>query len=591
MMLHRQIIKFRLCRNNATWDEFRGLYISEQDVDDLLPHFIEADLLPESTPAIDDTITRLSENIQKLESEISERKNNALSSGIDLRLEYLKQAFNLSSFEIDILLIGLLPELDLRYQKLYAYLQDDVTKKGATIDMILKLRGSSVEDRTVLRSIFLPQGRLLSNHLVSLQDTRSQNSASLLEKIVVIEERISNYLLDSNHIDTRLTTFLRLIDPEVTLSNLLLTDDVKARLHNLIKRRIQNEGAIFYLEGPYGSGKQITAEALCKEWGVPLLVVDLRQILSSDLPIGSVLQLVLREALLQKAYIYFDYFDLLLADNRDVEATRRNILESLSCYTGIVFLGSKLEWEPLGGLLEKPLVKIKLSVPPFDIRKQLWESYSTEYSPVVSDIDIYSLANKFHFTQGQIQDALVIAKNLTLGREEESQITTDDLYHACRTQSNQKLGTLARKIRPKFGWEDIILPKDHIMQLREITDQVRQKHVVYDKWHFGKKLSPHMGLNILFAGPSGTGKTMAAQIIANELGLDLYKIDLATVVSKYIGETEKNLDRIFKEAQDSNAILFFDEADAIFGKRSEVKDSHDRYANIEIAYLLQRMEE
>ena len=129
------------------------------------------------------------------------------------------------------------------------------------------------------------------------------------------------------------------------------------------------------------------------------------------------------------------------------------------------------------------------------------------------------------------------------------------------------------------------------MQLHEITNQVRQKYIVYDNWSFGKKLAPSMGLNILFAGPSGTGKTMAAQIMANELALDLYKIDLATVVSKYIGETEKNLDRIFEEAQDSNAILFFDEADAIFGKRSEVKDSHDRYANIEIAYLLQRMEE
>ena len=128
-------------------------------------------------------------------------------------------------------------------------------------------------------------------------------------------------------------------------------------------------------------------------------------------------------------------------------------------------------------------------------------------------------------------------------------------------------------------------------QLREITDYVKYRHIVFGEWNFEQKVSLGRGLNVLFSGPSGTGKTMAADIMSGELKLDLYKIDLSAVVSKYIGETEKNLDRIFKEAQDSNAILFFDEADAIFGKRSEVRDSHDRYANIEIAYLLQKMEE
>ncbi|MBE0480410.1 MAG: ATP-binding protein, partial [Dehalococcoidia bacterium] len=155
----------------------------------------------------------------------------------------------------------------------------------------------------------------------------------------------------------------------------------------------------------------------------------------------------------------------------------------------------------------------------------------------------------------------------------------------------QRLGALARKIQPRFTWTDIVLPKDQMAQLREVANYVKYRHVVYGEWNFAGKASLGRGLNILFAGPSGTGKTMAAEIIASELGLDLYKIDLSTVVSKYIGETEKNLDRIFTEAQTSNAILFFDEADAIFGKRSEVRDSHDRYANIEIAYLLQKTEE
>ena len=150
---------------------------------------------------------------------------------------------------------------------------------------------------------------------------------------------------------------------------------------------------------------------------------------------------------------------------------------------------------------------------------------------------------------------------------------------------------MARKITPEYKWGDIVLPADRLEQLREVCNHVKYRDRVYGKWGFGRKLSLGKGLSVLFAGPSGTGKTMAAEIIAGELGLDLYKIDLSTVVSKYIGETEKNLSRIFIEAETSNAILFFDEADALFGKRSEVKDSHDRYANIENGYLLQRMEE
>ncbi|MEI2612130.1 MAG: ATP-binding protein [Candidatus Promineifilaceae bacterium] len=183
---------------------------------------------------------------------------------------------------------------------------------------------------------------------------------------------------------------------------------------------------------------------------------------------------------------------------------------------------------------------------------------------------------------------MATARDLASWRNEP--LTEQDLFVASRAHSNQNLGTLATKIKPRYDWTDIILPYDTLNQLREMVNQVRQKPIVYGRWGFDRKLALGKGLHALFAGESGTGKTMAADIMAGELGLDLYKVDLSSLVSKYIGETEKNLDRIFTEAATSNAILFFDEADAIFGKRSEVKDSHDRYANIEISYLLQRME-
>ncbi len=160
-----------------------------------------------------------------------------------------------------------------------------------------------------------------------------------------------------------------------------------------------------------------------------------------------------------------------------------------------------------------------------------------------------------------------------------------------RLHSNQGLTNLARKIPPISRWDDLVLPPDPFNMLREICEQVKNRSLVYEDWGFDLKLSLGKGLNVIFAGPSGTGKTMSAGIIAGELRMDLFKIDLSNMISKYIGETEKNLEKIFTEAGESNAILFFDEADSIFGKRSEVKDAHDRYANIETGYLLQKMEE
>jgi SpoVK/Ycf46/Vps4 family AAA+-type ATPase len=186
-----------------------------------------------------------------------------------------------------------------------------------------------------------------------------------------------------------------------------------------------------------------------------------------------------------------------------------------------------------------------------------------------------------------------MTRSLALWRSDGATVspTAQDLYAACRAQSSGRLDNLAHKVRTTYTWADIVLPPDQIAQLREICIQVRHRRTVLETWGFDRHLAMGKGVNALFAGQSGTGKTMAAEIIAADLGLELYKIDLSTMVSKYIGETEKNLDRVFTAAQEANAILFFDEADALFGKRSEVKDAHDRYANIEVGYLLQKMEE
>ena len=206
----------------------------------------------------------------------------------------------------------------------------------------------------------------------------------------------------------------------------------------------------------------------------------------------------------------------------------------------------------------------------------------------VNNIDLSLLAGQFQLTTDQVVDTVHTAVDMAV--QENQPLENQHLFAAARIHSAARLSTVARKINPRYAWRDLILPDEQITMLRELVDTVRFRGVVLDDWGAGKKLVPSAGITSLFAGPPGTGKTMAADVMAGELGMDLYKIDLSGVVSKYIGETEKNLERIFTEADRSNAILFFDEADAIFGKRSEVKDARDRYANIEISYLLQRME-
>jgi len=303
-------------------------------------------------------------------------------------------------------------------------------------------------------------------------------------------------------------------------------------------------------------------------------------------------RLLLREAQLHNAVLYVSGLD----DARELESPmrRQDFLETLSQHRGITILAGKKRWAPLPGaaLAVQP---IPFNVLNFAESCSWWSAELARHGLTLEKASLELLAARFRLTAGQIRTALAGAMLESewrgAGQVSAPELSLDDLCSAARAQCGHDLGRLANKIEPRYGWDDIILPPDPLEHLREICAQAAYRTVVYGDWGFDRKLSLGKGLNVLFTGSSGTGKTMAAEVLARELRLDLYRIDLSQVVSKYIGESEKNLDRIFTAAENSNAILFFDEADALFGKRSEVRDSHDRYANVEISYLLQKMEE
>ncbi|MGH2890744.1 MAG: ATP-binding protein, partial [Solirubrobacteraceae bacterium] len=252
-------------------------------------------------------------------------------------------------------------------------------------------------------------------------------------------------------------------------------------------------------------------------------------------------------------------------------------------------------WPPLSALqlitaTEPPAdgigARVDVALPTHDERCALLRSALTP--DAIEDSVLERIASQFPLGPERLAEAVATAR---AEAERDSSGLEQTLWQACRLRARSRATGLATVIEPRRNWDDLVLPERLLQQLQELSMQVAQRPVVYEHWGFGERLGRARGITALFAGPSGTGKTMAAEVLAGALGVDLQRIDLAGVVDKYIGETEKHLRTIFDAAERSGALLFFDEADALFGKRSDVRDSHDRYANIEVDYLLQRMED
>lgn len=601
LLIRWQIHRLRKERLNDPREEFRGLFISEEEIDDILksnlnPSEEYSSRTPESAEA-----DGFNEIFRELNTRITQRTSASLEKGVCLSLFRLACLFELTPFETDCILVCLAPELEIKYERLYAYLQNDVTKKRPTVDLVLKLLCHSFEDKIRSRLFFLCKGPLVKCHLLRFFDEVQERQTPLISRSLKLDDRIVDFLLGFHGVDSKIKGFARIKKPQAQMNELIIPSGIKKTANQLLpilkngkknrKRISLTANPVLYLKGPSHNGQLQVAEAMCRRMNLNLLEADMDGLISEDLPFEMGIELVLREALLQSSAVYFKRMDRFL-EEAEKNGTKEGIfLSALEDFPGPVFLEGEKKWEPKSDIPSFPFFKLEFPVPPYSLRKKLWES-SLKGCPVQDGLDINDLANKFQFTGGEIRDAVQNAMRLAFMRNSGGfSLSLEDLYEGCRARSNQRLAFFSRKIQPRYGWKDIVLPKDKLSQLKDISNYVKYKNVVYGDWGFDQKLSQGKGLNAFFHGPSGTGKTMAAEVISRDLGLDLYKIDLSSVVSKYIGETEKNLNKIFKEAETSNSILFFDEADALFGKRSEVKDSHDRYANIEVAYLLQKMEE
>ncbi len=478
-------------------------------------------------------------------------------------LERICGTFGLSSFERDVLLLCAGVELDSSFAQLCASAQGDPTRTHPTFSLAL---AALAEPHW---SALTPAGKLRHWRMIE-----PVTGGSLVLSPLRIDEWVLHFLTGTPYLDERLSS---LIEPVGSVGEMPPSQVALAKRIVTAWSTANGQSAlpVIQLCGKERSSKRAIAATACKGLGLGLSVLSAQIIPTSPAELEAFNRLWCREAFLSGTALLIDCEELEMAD-----ASRTSAVGTFLEQTASPIIVSSRERRPA---FERTTITWDVSKPSSSEQQLIWQTVLGNLSSPMNG-QVERLVAQFSLSPPAIRSACVNATT------DGSKLDAQQLWDACREQARPRLDNLAQRIEPAADWGDLVLPEPQFETLREIAMQLRHRATVYERWGFGSKGSRGLGISALFAGASGTGKTMAAEVLAGELRLDLYRIDLSAVVSKYIGESEKNLRRVFDAAEEGGAILLFDEADALFGKRSEVKDSHDRYANIEVSYLLQRME-
>jgi hypothetical protein len=491
-----------------------------------------------------------------ISDEVALRLNYAESfSGVDERLHAISDALGLDLVEAAVLAVCAAPELNPRYGRLYSYLQDDVTRKLPSPRLVGQLlEGERLSSADVMVALGADQRLRRLGALKFLGDAHTP----LAERPIKVADRLAAALLGGRMDESAEPMRLRRVPlPAYDPGRGEAVDAVAALLRQPSRLPI-------VLTGPDA------LPLLARAYGRPLVVVHVLDIGTPAIMADAALV----SALEQRPVVFQGLEDIDPSDRRQLlvaieERPERTVIAAPSPAAALA-------------LGDRTVLRVDAPAPSFAERRQAW-------ADLTGNPDPRDAAAKFRLSMSQIVEAAEVAR-LSAEARGEGTAGSADLDLGARQASSSRLGELAVPLPHGYGWDDLVVPERQRALLRSISAYLRHRDRVLSDWGYQRTVARSQGLKVLFAGESGTGKTMAAQVLAADLGLEIFRVDLATTVSKYIGETEKNLDRIFGAAEGSNAILFFDEADALFGKRSEVGDAHDRYANIEVAYLLQKME-
>lgn len=487
----------------------------------------------------------------------------AVAPDLSPALVILSNRLGLGPFEAQILLLCAAMEFDTRMGALCAQAQNDVARPYPTFALALALFDDPVWEA------LSPERPLRYWQLIEINQSAAQ---PLTVSALRADERVVNYIKGLNYLDDRLKPWV----VPMTGSVDALPFSQQQQAENIIRyiRAAVHEWPIVNLLGADSASKRAIAKQAAQALGLNVYRLSAEVLPASWRELETFARLYQRESYLLPIALYLEAPD----GDKALPAVNHFLARS----SGLVFIDTRESWLQI----ERDVLTIDIAKPAATEQATLWQHALGQHADTMPVL----LAGQFNLNAAEIQRIAHNASEADAG-DGDGQSFRDSVWHTCLIAVRPRLDTLAQRLEVKARtWEDLVLPDAEKHALQQIMNQVGQRHLVYDQWGFGRRMSRGLGISALFAGESGTGKTLAAEVIAHRLRLNLYRIDLSQVISKYIGETEKNLRKLFDAAEDGGTILFFDEADALFGKRSEVKDSHDRYANIEINYLLQRME-
>jgi AAA+ superfamily predicted ATPase len=584
-LLVRRALAITRNPQSHTDNDLRGLVISEQDIDAMLEAGEFLSQYWRKQDSAQTLLVPLDQRLQASRQTIDQRLELTAKTGRRLTLPYLAQLYKLSPAEVDLLLIALAPELEPRYETLYSYLQDDVTRPRPSVDLALNLTCRSGREKFQARRFFGPDALLIRYRMLDLLDDVHDRQPTLLRKFMKIEESLLRWLLESPCVALPLGSF---VVPAVTLQTLEVAEDTRSRLQNMVESL---EGGtsktIVRLVGNSNDELQATAEAISHALGKPLIKLDTGELASGNQNLNT----LLRNSTLLDAAVVLSALEPTFREpdvRFSMPSPEQSLWRTLGQLPGPVFaVGPSSAFPDLA--TDARVWRFELPVVDYALRKHAWEN---ALAGVHTDVDSARLADTFRFGAPQIRQATSLASSLAALRDPTDPTPgMNDVLEAGRSITAPNLQRYATAIQPRYTWDDIVLPEAKMQQLHQIALRFEHRRIVNRDWGFGKKLSRGKGLNILFTGRSGVGKTISAEVLANALSLILYQIDVSAVVSKFVGETEQRLSEIFREAELSQSLLFFDEADALFSKRAEVKEAIDRYSNLELNYLLQRIEQ
>lgn len=509
------------------------------------------------------------------------------------RYRYLMEQMGFTQWEQFLFLLSFAVSYDAKYETAFSHLQGGTKNKLPTLRLAVFLyRMTETLSDEEIAGALQKKGVLFQYFLVTSKPAE-YNPMSFM---MALGGRVCAFLYGKNELGEELEGLAEIYSYEDFLEPLLIRQDKKEQLSSYMAQILQNpesRGNVIQIYGMEGIGKRFLLQSMAKSQKTNLLFVD-----TAKLFMGTVAELrilfrrIVLESLLLGAVVCFSGYE-------QPGGTDETEIWKMAPQ-GLWFLLEEIRQEYMVAvwiseekadfLLKHKLHVLYLELPMLTVveRECLWEGYAKRF-PINREVDLGMCANQYILTPRSIQEVLWDAGVNAANHHRE--ITKEDIRDAVGRQVKTQLGSLATLIRSVYTWEDLVIGSEQRGQLEMICNQVKYRSVVGEKWGFYQKTSYGRGISAMFYGAPGTGKTMAAQVMANELGLALYRIDISRIVSKYIGETEKNITDLFHRARHTNALLFFDEADSLFSKRAEVKDAHDRNANTETAHLLQKLED